>query len=96
MKRIFGTGRWANFKHAFSSKEAFINYAEAPKPEGDESNRVRLPDNLEPDPMLTPQWTNIDLAQSPPQDRIWGKYVYLAFWIAHAAGELKLLCTSIC
>lgn len=32
------------------------------------------------------QWSNEDLRPSPPEDRKWNKWVYLAFWTAHAAG----------
>lgn len=32
------------------------------------------------------QWTNRDLASSPPQDRKWTQWTFLAFWTAHAAG----------
>lgn len=32
------------------------------------------------------QWTNLDLAVSPPRDRKWTQWTYLAFWLAHAAG----------
>jgi hypothetical protein len=39
----FGKGRIANFKQAFTSKEAFIEYAEAEKPDGERSNRVSDP-----------------------------------------------------
>jgi len=40
MKQIFGKGRWTDFKHAFTSKTAFVDYCEAPKPEGEKLNRV--------------------------------------------------------
>ena len=32
------------------------------------------------------QWTNRDLASSPPEDRKWTQWTFLAFWTAHAAG----------
>jgi cytosine/uracil/thiamine/allantoin permease len=32
------------------------------------------------------QWTNRDLASSPPADRKWTQWTFLAFWTAHAAG----------
>lgn len=38
------------------------------------------------DALFDMQWTNLDLAVSPPQDRKWGALTYFAFWTAHAAG----------
>jgi NCS1 family nucleobase:cation symporter-1 len=35
--------------------------------------------------LTLPQWTNLDLAPSPPQDRKWTQWTFLAFWTAHAA-----------
>ncbi len=39
-----------------------------------------------PSPSLTRKWTNRDLASSPPKDRKWTQWTFLAFWTAHAAG----------
>ncbi|WWC60687.1 uncharacterized protein I303_103263 [Kwoniella dejecticola CBS 10117] len=64
-------------KQATQSKEAFIRFLEAPPPEGeDAANHDKR--NL--------RWTNVDLAPSPPQDRKWTQWTFLAFWVAHAAG----------
>ncbi|WWD16896.1 hypothetical protein CI109_101328 [Kwoniella shandongensis] len=64
------------FKHAFTSKEAFVKYIEAPPPIGEE--QVSSDDRRH-------RWTNLDLAPSPPQDRKWTRWTFLAFWGAHAA-----------
>ncbi|KAL1716454.1 permease for cytosine/purines, uracil, thiamine, allantoin-domain-containing protein [Schizophyllum commune] len=31
------------------------------------------------------QWSNVDLDPSPQKDRTWNSFVYLAFWLSHAA-----------
>ena len=61
------------FKAATQSKEEFIAYLEAPHAKGEDADHHN-------------RWSNIDLAQSPPEDRKWTKWTYLAFWIANAAG----------
>lgn len=61
------------FKEATKSKEGMIEWLEAPHAKGEDADHLN-------------RWSNIDLAQSPPEDRKWTKWTYLAFWIANAAG----------
>ncbi|KAH8883381.1 hypothetical protein GQ53DRAFT_847024 [Thozetella sp. PMI_491] len=67
----------AAFKHAFTSREAMLHYLEAPLLEGEEDSAESRRASF---------WTNRDLASSPPQDRKWTQWTFLAFWTAHAAG----------
>ncbi|WRT69063.1 uncharacterized protein IL334_006046 [Kwoniella shivajii] len=69
--------RLQDFKSAFESKQALVNYLEAPRPEGE--NLLELEG-------FNKRWNNVDLAPSPPQDRKWTQWTFLAFWVAHAAG----------
>ena len=46
---------------------------------------IRSPGQAEHVTLTLPQWTNLDLAPSPPQDRKWTQWTFLAFWTAHAA-----------
>ncbi|WVQ63909.1 uncharacterized protein L199_002065 [Kwoniella botswanensis] len=66
-----------NLKGAFHSRQAFVRYIEAPQPEADE---------LINNDKYNIRWSNVDLAPSPPQDRKWTQWTFLAFWVAHAAG----------
>ncbi|WVQ83420.1 hypothetical protein IAT38_005561 [Cryptococcus sp. DSM 104549] len=71
-----GEGRLDGFKHAFTSRQAFVKYIEAPPPAGQEQLNAEDRKHI---------WTNIDLAPSPPKDRKWTKWTFFAFWVAHAA-----------
>ncbi|KAI1365587.1 permease for cytosine/purines, uracil, thiamine, allantoin-domain-containing protein [Xylaria arbuscula] len=62
------------FRHALTSRVAMVHYLEAPLLPGDDINSESR------------RWTNRDLALSPPQDRKWNQWTFLAFWVAHAAG----------
>ncbi|KAI0477488.1 permease for cytosine/purines, uracil, thiamine, allantoin-domain-containing protein [Xylariaceae sp. FL0804] len=64
----------AAFKHAFTSRQAAVQYFEAPLLDDEDNSAERR------------RWTNRDLASSPPQDRKWTQWTFLAFWTAHAAG----------
>ena len=74
-------------RDAFTSREAFVRFVEAPPPVGEEQlvdarkHRVSHPVCH----VTYWQWTNLDLAPSPPQDRKWTRWTFFAFWMAHAA-----------
>ncbi|WWC68286.1 uncharacterized protein I206_102209 [Kwoniella pini CBS 10737] len=68
---------FAKLRRATQSKEEFIRFIEAPPPEGQNAEDINK-ENI--------RWTNVDLAPSPPQDRKWNQWTFLAFWVAHAAG----------
>jgi NCS1 family nucleobase:cation symporter-1 len=59
------------FRHAFTSKEAFVKYIET-KPDAAKSTGA-----------IRNQWTNEDLDISPPSHRTWGWYDYAAFWFSY-------------
>lgn len=63
--------RFQDFKHAFTSREAFVKYIET-KPDATNSTEG-----------VRSQWTNEDLDISPPSHRTWGWYDYAAFWFSY-------------
>ncbi|GAA5917307.1 hypothetical protein JCM6882_008965, partial [Rhodosporidiobolus microsporus] len=46
---------------------------------------IEVPDERT-DPNEKHQWSNLDLDPTPVNERIWGRWVFAAFWVAHAAG----------
>ncbi|KAF2704927.1 allantoin permease [Pleomassaria siparia CBS 279.74] len=64
------TSRFASVRAAFSSKQAFISAIET-KSDREDTQAERNP------------WKNEDLAISPPEDRTWSRYSYVAFWCTY-------------
>ncbi|KEF52007.1 uncharacterized protein A1O9_11997 [Exophiala aquamarina CBS 119918] len=60
-----------SFKHAFTSRKAFVKFIETKPTAGNNTEAIRN------------QWTNEDLDISPTNHHTWGWYDYAAFWFSY-------------